>query len=83
MPRRRLPRERCETTIPKLRQVALRRPGRALELAFDIAATRFNARAELFEYPPPAMIDAGVTSGVPGVIGDDPAVRVGVMGPGP
>ena len=56
-------------------QVTLRRPGRAFELPFDIAATRFNARAELFEYPPLAVIDPGVTSRVPGVIGDDPAYR--------
>ncbi len=62
-----LPRERCEATIPKLRQVTLRRPGGALELPFDIAATRFNARAELCEYPALAMIDPGVTSRVPGV----------------
>ncbi|MCK4873442.1 MAG: hypothetical protein KAS72_12010 [Phycisphaerales bacterium] len=41
----------------KLRQVTLRRPGRALELPFDIAGARFNARDELFEYPPLAMID--------------------------
>ncbi len=75
-PRRWLPRERCEATIPKLRQVALRRPGRALELPFDIAAPRFNARAELFEYPPPAMIDPGVTSRVPG---DNSAVRARFM----
>ncbi len=79
MPRRRLPRERCEATIPKLRQVTLRPPGRALELPFDIAVTRFNARAELFEYPPLAMIDPGLTSRVPGDIGGDPAGRVGVM----
>lgn len=65
--RRWLPRERCEATIPKLRQATFRRPGRALELPFDIAATRFDARAELFEYPPLAMIDPGVTACVPGV----------------
>lgn len=62
-----------------LRQVTFRHPGKALELPFDIAATRFNARAELFEYPPLAMIDPGVTSRVPGVIRDDRDVRVGVM----